>query len=117
MKDIPCLLSFFAFEVHRHHAPCQILHALLVRQLGLGLAVQLPYLSAQRVFPLHLIGAAEVGSGGVVPPIREEGLAQQIFAGLFVLGRDIQLVSDVAVGSGDGGLTMRRGGLRGSRGT
>ena len=29
-NDIPCLLSFLALQIHGHHAPCQVFHALLV---------------------------------------------------------------------------------------
>lgn len=74
-----------AFQVHGHHPPGQILHALLVGQLALGATVQLPHLGAQRVLSLHLFRVIEVGAGGVVAQVRKDGVVQDILAGLAVL--------------------------------
>lgn len=74
-----------AFQIHGHHPPGQILHALLVGQLGLGPAVELPYLGAQRIFLLHLVGMDEVGAGGIVAPVGKDRLAEDIPRGLAVL--------------------------------
>lgn len=94
---IPCLLPFLALQVHGHHSPCQVLHPLLIGQLGFGFAVELPYLRAQRILLLHVIWIAEIGAGGVVVPVRKECLTQQVLAILLILRRDIQLVSGLAV--------------------
>ena len=101
-----CLLPFLALQIHGHHAPGQVFHALLVGELSFGFAVEFPYLDGQRVFLLHLIWIVEVGVGGVISPIREDGLTEQVFVGLRILGRGIQLVSDLVVVRGTSGLTM-----------
>ncbi|TEB06232.1 hypothetical protein FA13DRAFT_1195478 [Coprinellus micaceus] len=43
------LVSLLLLQRQRHHPPCEILHALLVRQGGLGLGVHLPHLGRQRI--------------------------------------------------------------------
>lgn len=50
------LLALAQFE--GHHPPGQVLHALLVRQLLLGLAEELPDLGGQGILALHLLDAA-----------------------------------------------------------
>lgn len=49
LTSLQSLFPFSPFQVHSHHPPCQVLHAFLVRQTGLGLAVELPYLSSERI--------------------------------------------------------------------
>ena len=83
-RYVPGLLPLFALQTHCHHSPSQILHALLIWQLRLRLAVELPYLRRQRVLLLHLFGRFEVSTGSVVPPIREERLTKEFLAWVMV---------------------------------
>ena len=66
--DLPCMLSLLALHIHGHQSPCQILHTLMIRQLGFGLAVKLPQLRCQRILLLHLRWIAEIGVGGIIFP-------------------------------------------------
>ena len=70
----------------------------MIWQLGLGLAIQLPYLRTKRVFFLHFIGVAQVGAGSVVLPIWKETLAEEVFSSPLVFRRDVQFVSNGRVG-------------------
>ena len=83
---LPGLFSLFPLQIHGHHPPGEVLHALMVGQLGLRLAIQLPYLRRERVLLLHLIGMIETGAGGVVSPVGEKGFAQQVLTGQAGLG-------------------------------
>ena len=98
VSNVPCLLSFFALQVHGHHSPGQILHSFLIWQLGLGLAIKPPYLRSKRVLFLHFIGIAKVGAGGVVLPIRKKAFAEKVFSSLLVFWGDVQFVSNLSVG-------------------
>lgn len=54
------LFTLLAFEIHGHHPPSEILHALLVGQLGLCSGIQSPNLSGQWILLLHLVGALRI---------------------------------------------------------
>ena len=73
------LLLFLFPQLHGHHAPGQILHALLVGQLALGLAVEAPYRGRERVSLLHFLGVIEF-LGDVALPIGEIGVLQKLVA-------------------------------------
>lgn len=77
----------------------------MVGQLGFGSAVELPYLRAQGILLLHLSWITEIGVGGIVIVVSKEGLTKQVVAGPPVVGRDIQVVSDLFEA---GGLELRR---------
>ena len=87
--NVPCLLSLLSLQIHCHHPPSQIFQSFLVWQLRFGLAIKLPYLRSERILPLHLIGVAQLGTGGVVLPIRKEAVAEKVFSSLLVFGRDV----------------------------
>lgn len=85
------LLLLTLAQVEGHHAPRQVLHSLLVRQLLLRLAEELPDLGGQRIVALHLLEAAR-RAGGSGLERREQGGVEDA-----VLGRR-------------GGLPARQGG-------
>lgn len=74
------LLPFLALEIHGHHSPCQILHALLVGQLRLCPGIEFPNLSGQRIFPLHLIRV--VATGCAACPFRKDGISEDTIIGV-----------------------------------
>lgn len=90
-RDEPRPLEFLAFQVHGHHPPREILHALLIGKLTLCFAVQLPYLSAKGIISGHFFGVANVCTGSIVAPIGEDGVTEDIPAGLIVDGWERQL--------------------------
>jgi hypothetical protein len=68
------LLLFLLVLAHTesHHAPGEILHALLARKLLLGPRKKLPDLSRQGIIVLHLVDTA-VGVGETILKEREKG--------------------------------------------
>lgn len=97
LLEHPLLLLLAHAE--RHHAPGEIFHAMLVRQLQLGFGEELPYLGGQRVVLLHLVDAL-VGKGGVVLEGREKGGAEKGAVGDLVRfgGVGIEVIEDIAGG-------------------
>ena len=53
--DLLRSLLLLTLQIHRHHSPRQVIHALLVGKLALGFGEELPYLDAQGIFLLHFL--------------------------------------------------------------
>lgn len=92
---VPLPLELFAPQIHRHHAPREVLETFRVRELALGFVVQLPYLRAQWVVLLHLFGRLEIGGRGdrgdrIVSKVVEEGVAQEALVSVAVRRRQVQ---------------------------
>jgi len=92
---VPLPLELFAPQIHRHHAPREVLETFRVRELALGFVVQLPYLRAQWVVLLHLFRRLEIGGRGdrgdrIVSKVVEEGVAQEALVSVAVRRRQVQ---------------------------
>ena len=78
--DVPALLLLLLEQFDAHHPPCQILHALLVGELGLCLAVELPHLGREGIVPLHGFRSLQISAGSIVLEIGEDGVRQEFLA-------------------------------------
>lgn len=72
------LLLLALAQVEGHHPPGQVLHALLVRELLLGLAEELPDLGGQGILALHLLDAAR-GPGAGLEGREQRGVEHMVF--------------------------------------
>ena len=70
-KNSPIALEFHLAQIHGHHPPSQVFHALGIGQLGPGLAVELPDLGGQRILLLHFLWRFDVS-----PHIRKAAVPQ-----------------------------------------
>lgn len=91
--------TFLAFETHGHHSPGEVLHPLLVGQLGLGAGIEAPDLGGQGILPLQLIGTF---SG--IPPLGKEGVTEQVIMDVGRRGRggkdEVIMIVEVVTGGG-----------------
>ena len=60
-----------SLQIHGHHTPGEVVHALVVWDPGLCVSKELPYLNGVWVVLLHLLRALEVVARSHVLPLRK----------------------------------------------